>query len=73
MPGQIETHDANGLALEAMIDAYGLQAVLAAVSEICHDKATHIAENWQDTSTAKRWTRAAHWIDQAANAIKDLI
>jgi hypothetical protein len=45
-------------ALEALIDAAGIEAVIQGLSEICGLKAEHIASNWQDTILAKRW---AHW------------
>ena len=41
--------------LEALIDAVGIESVLMGVSEICGEKAEHIATNWQDTLLAKRW------------------
>lgn len=52
--------------LEAMIDAAGLAAVLAALATICHDKAEHVQSNWQDTARARHWTRAAKVIERAA-------
>jgi hypothetical protein len=42
--------------LEALIDAAGIEAVLLGLSEICGLKAEHIAQAWQDTPLAKRWT-----------------
>lgn len=45
--------------LERLVDANGLYAVTAALELMCHEKAEHCAVNWQDTSIAKRWTRAA--------------
>jgi hypothetical protein len=42
-------------ALEALIDAAGIEAVIQGLSEICGAKAEHIAHNWQDTIFAKRW------------------
>ena len=41
--------------LEALIDHYGIAQLLIAISEICGEKAEHIAVNWQDTKLAKRW------------------
>ncbi len=46
--------------LERIIDREGLNTVLDAISEICFDKATHIAICWQDTKTAKAWTKAGN-------------
>jgi hypothetical protein len=41
--------------IESYIDAAGIDAVLMAISEICGEKAVHIATNWQDAALAKRW------------------
>lgn len=45
-------------ALEAMIDAANVQAVLVGISEICGEKAQHIEDNWQDYGLAKVWATA---------------
>jgi len=46
------------VALEAQVDTCGLSSVLMALSEICGEKAEHIATNWQDAKTAKVWATA---------------
>lgn len=43
--------------IESYIDAAGIDAVLMAISEICGEKAIHIAHHWQDASLAKRWAK----------------
>jgi hypothetical protein len=48
--------------LEALVDAYGLPSVLDSLAEVCSLKASHLAENWQDTATAKLWDRACRKI-----------
>lgn len=50
---------ANKYALEAMIDSNTLAEVVAALSEICAEKADHIRANWQDAVTAQAWDIAA--------------
>lgn len=50
--------------LEKLIDRDGLRPVLAAIAEICYLKAAHIAENWQDTATAKVWTNTGIALDK---------
>ncbi len=45
-------------ALEALIDAANVQAVLVGVSDICDGKAQHIQDNWQDYDLAKVWATA---------------
>jgi hypothetical protein len=48
-------------ALEAMVDRHGMQGMLSMLAEICSEKAAHIIENWQDSSTAQWWEkRSAH-------------
>jgi hypothetical protein len=42
--------------LEGLIDRRGIEQVLQQVSEICGWKAEHIAQDWQDTLLAKRWS-----------------
>jgi RES domain-containing protein len=44
--------------IEALIDCCGLSSVLMALSEICGEKAEHIAHNWQDATLAKHWATA---------------
>ena len=57
-------------ALETLIDQYPtLTEFLAAVSDICHEKAEHIASNWQDAETAKAWRRTAVTVAKASAAV----
>jgi hypothetical protein len=51
-------------ALEALVDAAGIEAVVQGLSEICGAKAEHIACNWQDTILAnvgQRWKGRWEW------------
>ena len=48
--------------LERLIDGKNIKNVLTAVSEICGDKAEHIAVNWQDAHLAKRWAKMAIFV-----------
>jgi hypothetical protein len=52
--------------LEMMIDKIGLSKVLFMLAEICHDKADHVATNWQDQRLAKAWLVDAMLMEQAA-------
>jgi len=52
--------------LEKFVDAYGLKRVVETLSEIAHDKATHIAENWQDVALAKVWTKRGNLLNTVA-------
>lgn len=58
--------------LEAIVDSMGLEQTVRALAEICGEKATHIAVNWQDTGTAKPWAKAGALIDVLAVKIKSL-
>jgi hypothetical protein len=57
------------LQLEAMVDAVGLRNVIYALEHICHEKAEHLAVNWQDIGTAKAWTREALRLQKAADRV----
>ena len=52
-------------ALEAIVDAHSVRAVLLDLAAICHDKAEHVRVNWQDGPIAKRWDKAGQVCDQA--------
>ena len=52
-------------ALECLIDAHSVRALLLDISAICHEKAEHIRVNWQDGPIAKRWDKAGQVCDQA--------
>jgi hypothetical protein len=56
--------------LEAIIDRHGLSKVLFAMGEVCHLKAAHIAENWQDTKTAKVWEKDGMHLDVLAAKVR---
>jgi hypothetical protein len=55
------------LMLETSVDSFSLAQVLESLAEICREKAQHLADNWQDESTAKLWEKAASRIDGCAN------
>ena len=57
--------------LEKYIDSYGLKVVIDSLSEIAHDKATHIAENWQDVALAKIWTKRGNLLNEVAAKFAD--
>jgi hypothetical protein len=59
-------------ALERLIDATNLAAVVFALDVIAGAKADHIATNWQDTTTAKVWNKAAHELAIVARKIEGL-
>lgn len=63
-PGRDELGDSQNLPrltagqgddLERLIDRYGLNQVLEAISDICHRKADYIQSLWQDEKLAKAW------------------
>lgn len=45
--------------LETLIDQYGVSGVMRLLCVICNEKSDHIAANWQDNVTARRWERAS--------------
>ena len=53
--------------LEAMVDRFGLQAVINSLACICSGKADHIAHNWQDQRSARHWEKAAIHLTNAAD------
>lgn len=65
-------YDAKALAtnLEAMIDGHGLGVVLAAIREICYEKADHIAVTYQDVALAKRWAANGLKVNSAAQEVR---
>jgi hypothetical protein len=52
--------------LEAMIDKTSVRFVLECIAEMCELKAEHVAVNWQDEHTARVWSRAAAYVEKAA-------
>jgi hypothetical protein len=53
------------VALEALVDAHSVRAVLLDLAFICVEKADHLRSNWQDEVTAKAWDRASKICDKA--------
>jgi hypothetical protein len=52
-------------ALEALVDAHGVHAVLLDLAFICAEKADHVRSNWRDEITAKAWMKASKVCDVA--------
>ena len=65
MPTPILTAE-QGEALESLIDRASVQSVLYAIAVICREKAQHIQENWQDSTTAGCWRFTAAHVEKAA-------
>lgn len=53
-------------ALEALVDKCGLADVIEGLAVVCHEKAAHISETWQDRDTARPWTEAGRKLDKLA-------
>jgi hypothetical protein len=49
--------------LESIVDRIGLNSTVALLATICELKGDHIAENWQDMTTAKGWHESARTLD----------
>ena len=58
------------IGLEAMVDSYGLEGVLFALSDICSEKADHVQTNWQDNALAKQWKRRRTACNKAGDTVK---
>jgi hypothetical protein len=56
--------DKDKLILEAFVDRYSVPIVIDALSEICFDKAAHIAENFQDMELSKAWIKTGDALAQ---------
>jgi hypothetical protein len=55
------------LKVEDLIDNTSLFRVLAAISRVCHYKAEHVEETWQDRGLARNWDNAGGVVDKAAD------
>lgn len=53
-------------ALEPMVDAADLAAVVLALARMCNEKAEHLRVNWQDSLSARAWDHNARKLDEAA-------
>ena len=56
-------------AVESLVDSTNVKAVLSALATVCEDKATHVADTWQDLRLAREWNRAAKCINDCANRV----
>jgi UDP-N-acetylglucosamine enolpyruvyl transferase len=52
------------LALEIYIDAASVDAALDVLADICHAKAQHVRENWQDETSAREWAKLARRVEK---------
>jgi hypothetical protein len=55
--------------LEGIVDRVGLRNVLYALEYICHAKANHLEESWQDHGNAKVWQRYGRTCANAATKV----
>jgi hypothetical protein len=56
--------------LEELVDKKTLMYVVEELGNVCHAKADHIQENWQDMQTARVWRRAAKLLDSLGAKIR---
>lgn len=52
--------------LEQLVDRFGLNTVAVMLSQICREKAEHLATNWQDQKAAVAWEKEADRYDAAS-------
>lgn len=60
--------------IERLIDRKGLASVLGEIENICHAKASHVREVWQDRGLAQLWERASDAVGKVAKnaTVRDL-
>lgn len=58
--------------LEKIVDHYDLEHIIRALSFICSEKSTHVAETWQDIRLAKVWMNCSIILDAALTKLEDL-
>jgi hypothetical protein len=59
----------DAIALEQMVDMYGLSTMTAALAVICEGKAEHLRANWQEPQTARNWEKASIALTQAETKV----
>ena len=57
--------------LEALVDRFSLANVLEALVTICHEKADHVQDNWQDVALARDWDNDGRKIDRIISTIRN--
>ena len=60
-------------ALEAFVDATDIREVVSKLSWICSEKATHVADNWQDIALAKEWMHCSILLDRCHVQLEELV
>lgn len=58
--------------LEAIVDKVGVCGSLNMLCGICHDKAIHVRENWQDETLGRHWDTLARIVGKAATSAERL-
>jgi hypothetical protein len=58
--------------LERRIDSKGLNSILMQFVDICHEKASHVGENWQDNKLSNQWTKTANKLDNYRLALENV-
>ncbi len=43
--------------LEWLLDRSSCEAMCLAMATVCHEKAAHLASNWQDKTSARAWAQ----------------
>lgn len=66
----INQHNTNLDAIEALIDANSLKYVVNLLAEICSAKSDHVNTNWQDKGLAGLWDTNAAVLLNAADKLQ---
>lgn len=59
--------------LEQLIDMDGLVGIIDRIGQICAEKASHVAENWQDGALSGEWQVASERLQGVAAKIPDFL
>lgn len=56
--------------LEALIDRYGLPAVVNGLASICHRKSNHISHTWHNRRLARAWNENGRKLSFISETLK---
>lgn len=51
--------------IEKLVDKHSIMSVLEMLAHVCREKSDHLATNWQDPHSARRWNYWASKIEHA--------
>lgn len=57
--------------LEELLDRQGPEVLIGMLNNICDLKAEHLRSNWQDPTSARKWTELSRKLDPIERWAKD--